>query len=180
MSKYETVKKQYETFKLQLKELEALEDQMDHAWAISGDDDRNEYLAWLEADRNARAMHKCVRVLAYELVVLEHKELGTSLTKLFKEYGIAVAVIRKLLAKNGVAYMRPTLVQWLPIGTAPKDGTKFLAIMAGGDMAEVEFVSYDEDSSEWRNYAYDPPNIEEADMTHWMPLPAPPELGEVK
>ena len=61
--------------------------------------------------------------------------------------------------------------QWYPIETAPKDGTRFLALMAIGD---VEIVKYDEEGGWWLN-AYAPPMILESWMTHWMPLPPPPK-----
>jgi hypothetical protein len=180
MSEYETLKAEYEDLKPRLFELEAVLERARHVWFRTLMDDKKERKEVDEAESNVRGMSKRIKALALKLVVLEHKELGTSLNKLFSEYGITTATIKKLLKEHGVAYLRPTLVQWLPIGTAPKDGTKFLALMAGGNMAEVELVFYDEYSSEWKNYAYDPPNIEEDWMTHWMPLPEPPELGEVK
>jgi hypothetical protein len=180
MSEYETVKAEYEDLKPRLFELEALLERARHVWFRTLMDDKKERKEVDEAEINVRGMSKRIKALALKLVVLEHKELGTSLNKLSRKYDITTVTIKKLLEANGVAYLRPTLVQWLPIGTAPKDGTKFLASMAGGDMAEVELVSYNEDSGEWRNYAYDPPNIEEDWMTHWMPLPMRPALGEVK
>jgi hypothetical protein len=180
MSEYETLKAEYEDLKLPLLKLEMLQEQARRAWCVAGYDDKKTYKELSDADKNLRDMQKSVKAIALKLVVIEHKELGTSLNKLSRKYDITTVTIKKLLEANGVAYLRPTLVQWLPIGTAPKDGTKFLASMAGGDMAEVELVSYNEDSSEWRNYAYDPPNIEEDWMTHWMPLPEPPALEEKK
>jgi hypothetical protein len=180
MSEYETLKAEYENFKTRLSKLEMLREQARNAWSDAGYHDKKTYKELCAADKNFQDMRKSGRALVYKVAVLEHKELGTSLNKLFKEYGITTVTMKKLLREAGVAYLRPTMVQWLPIGTAPKDGTKFLASMAGGKMAEVELVFYDEYSSEWRNYAYDPPNIEEADMTHWMPLPMRPALGEKK
>ena len=180
MSEYETVKAEYEDLKPRLFELEALLERARHVWFRTLMDDKKERKEVDEAEINVRGMSKRIKALALKLVVLEHKELGTSLNKLSRKYDITTVTIKKLLEANGVAYLRPTMVQWLPIGTAPKDGTKFLASMAGGDMAEVELVSYNEASSEWRNYAYDPPNIEEDWMTHWMPLPMRPALGEKK
>ena len=180
MSEYENLKAEYEDLKPRLFELEAVLERARHVWFRTLMDDKKERKEVDEAESNVRGMSKRIKALALKLVVLEHKELGTSLNKLSRKYDITTVTIKKLLEANGVAYLRPTLVQWLPIGTAPKDGTKFLASMAGGDMAEVELVSYNEDSGEWRNYAYDPPNIEEDWMTHWMPLPMRPALGEVK
>jgi hypothetical protein len=180
MSEYETLKAEYEDLKPRLFELEAVLERARHVWFRTLMDDKKERKEVDEAESNVRGMSKRIKALALKLVVLEHKELGTSLNKLSRKYDITTVTIKKLLEANGVAYLRPTMVQWLPISTAPKDGTKFLASMAGGKMAEVELVFYDEYSSEWRNYAYDPPNIEEADMTHWMPLPMRPQIEEVK
>ena len=180
MSEYETLRAEYADLKLRLVELDAVLERARHVWYRTLMDDKKERKELDEAEINVRGMNKRIKALAFKLVVLEHKELGTSMNKLFREYDITTVTIKKLLKEHGVAYLRPTMVQWLPIGTAPKDGTKFLASMAGGNMAEVELVFYDEYSSEWRNYAYDPPNIEEADMTHWMPLPMRPQIEEVK
>jgi len=174
MDTYKTVKAQYENSKLRLKELTVLADQADHAWYMSGFDDGEEYKKMMETEKNAKDEHKHIRALAYELAVLEHKEFGTSLTKLFKEYGIAVASIRKLLTKNGVAYMSPTLMQWLPINSAPKDGTKFLALMRTSNI-EIAFHTNGEYGG-FRVDAYAPPMINEDWMEYWMPLPKPPAL----
>lgn len=60
---------------------------------------------------------------------------------------------------------------WMPMETAPKNGSLFLAYMGVGD---IEIARYDIDRSEWRIDAYQPPRIAKSWMEAWMPLPEPP------
>lgn len=65
---------------------------------------------------------------------------------------------------------------WLPIETAPKDGTRFLLWMASGDDdGVVKIAAWDTFEKhfviEGRHHAY-------KRSTHWMPLPAHPRDGE--
>ena len=181
MDTYKAVKTQYDELKLRLLELETVKEQARLVWRDAEYDDKESYKEWSDADKNSENMRKSVKAVAYKLIVLEHKELGTSMSKLFREYGVSTLTIKKLLKEAGVAYLRPTLVRWFPIGTAPRDGTRFLSsIGVGGCMPEIEVVLYNVENNEWRTYAYDPPNIEESWMTHWMPLPEPPVLEEKK
>jgi hypothetical protein len=70
------------------------------------------------------------------------------------------------------------MTEWQDISTAPKDGTKFLALMRGGNGdIEIAFHTHGEDGG-FRVDSYAPPMINEDWMTHWMPLPEPPALGE--
>jgi hypothetical protein len=67
--------------------------------------------------------------------------------------------------------------EWQPIETAPKDGTKFLALMRGGN-GDIEIAFHtDGEYGGFRVDSYAPPMINEDWMTHWMPLPKLPELG---
>lgn len=180
MSEYETLKAEYEDLNLPLLKLEMLQEQARRAWCVAGYDDKKTYKELSDADKNLRDMQKSIKALALKLVVLEHKELGTSLNKLSRKYDITTVTIKKLLEANGVAYLRPTLVQWLPIGTAPKDGTKFLALMRGGN-GDIEIAFHtDGEYGGFRVDSYAPPMINEDWMTHWMPLPMRPALGEKK
>lgn len=72
--------------------------------------------------------------------------------------------------------------KWQPISTAPKDGTAFLGCKAGGSSfvarQDCDIVHY----SGWgggvwegaRGYA----KLRLDELTHWMPLPAPPTENE--
>lgn len=78
---------------------------------------------------------------------------------------------------------------WRPIETAPKDGTKVLAIMPGHFQSVVWYddqfsYDYNEETGEsdyrgaWTDgtvasFAYE--EIKELHPTHWMPLPPPPQ-----
>jgi len=94
------------------------------------------------------------------------------------------------LAKNGVAYMRPTLVQWLPIGTAPKDGTVVLGFADNEDgtvfLSEIMWCKNNEtiigvtDSVVGPNQWFSLLLSGSVSPSHWMPLPEPPALGEKK
>jgi hypothetical protein len=70
------------------------------------------------------------------------------------------------------------MTKWQPIETAPKDGTKFLALMRGGN-GDIEIAFHtDGEYGGFRVDSYAPTMINEDWMTHWMPLPKPPALGE--
>ena len=181
METYKAVKTQYNDLQLCLLKLEILAEQKTRVWVEANYQDKKASKEMYAADKNVYDMRRSVKEVAYKLVALEHKEFGTPIKRLSSEYGMSPLTIKKLLKESGVAYLRPKLVQWLPIGTAPKDGTSFLAsIVIGGGMPEIEMAEYNVENSEWRTYAYDPPNIEERWMTHWMPLPEPPALVEKK
>jgi hypothetical protein len=69
---------------------------------------------------------------------------------------------------------------WLPIESAPKDGTAILGL-AGKDMATVAWYSPDGDCGYWSlivcgGGCYD----SEWNPTHWMPLPEKPTQEEGK
>ena len=68
------------------------------------------------------------------------------------------------------------MTEWQPIETAPKDGTKFLALMRTSNI-EIAFHAEGEYGG-FRVDSYAPPMINKDWMTHWMPLPKPPALGE--
>lgn len=71
--------------------------------------------------------------------------------------------------------------EWYPIETAPKDGTKFIAIASDGVSGIVSIVHRHDPGGEQRNpkHHYEcwvtdfnsPCGLQ---PTHWMPLPAPP------
>lgn len=73
-------------------------------------------------------------------------------------------------------------MEWKPRETAPTDGTEFLAYDArtgkmdvcktyvGHRGVEIEACQYDKEYGPMDNEF----GCDEADITHWMPLPAPP------
>jgi len=64
--------------------------------------------------------------------------------------------------------------QWMPIETAPKDGTKFLAIEKDNAISVVMAgESYDGDFF-WHNM-----EMIHVVATHWMPLPNPPTSEKI-
>ena len=56
--------------------------------------------------------------------------------------------------------------EWREIETAPKDGSRFLAIKHG----EIVFAFYDADSDEFVDSHFN------SHLTHWAPLILPPKL----
>ena len=178
METYKAVKTQYNDLQLQLLKLEILAEQKTRVWVETDYNDKKASKEMREADKNVYDMRRSVKEVAYKLVALEHKELGTPMRKLFREYGISTLTIKKLLKEAGVAYLRPTMVQWFPIGTAPRDGTKFLALMSTSNI-EIAFHT-DGEYGGFRVDSYAPPMINEDWMEYWMPLPKPPALGEKK
>jgi len=78
---------------------------------------------------------------------------------------------------------------WQPIETAPKDGTKFLIVRAeeGEEIeichwCEIERSHFEEiDGGLFRKVQDEPMRFWNGNghrATHWMPLPAPPEITE--
>jgi hypothetical protein len=68
--------------------------------------------------------------------------------------------------------------QWQPIETAPRDGS--LVLLQPCDHRELPFIgSWDHvgrfttSPKMWLGYTYGA--MSEGDVTHWMPLPEPPE-----
>jgi hypothetical protein len=171
MSEHETLKAEYENFKIRLSKLETLREQAECAWSDAGYHDKKKYKELSAADKNFQDMRKSVKALAYKVAVFEHKELGTPINKLSKEYGMSPLTIKKLLREADVAYLRPTLVQWLPIGTAPEDDTDVL-VFCNGNVLIGSFAA----GMWWIQQA----SYEKHDPTYWMPLPKPPALGENK
>lgn len=70
-------------------------------------------------------------------------------------------------------------MEWLPIETAPRDGTRFLAFWKHGGHVIIRWINYG--SGSFTNGNSDPkfgiPEQYGADwFSHWMPLPTPPSL----
>ena len=61
-------------------------------------------------------------------------------------------------------------MKWLPIETAPKDGKPLLTARKGGGYPII--VRW---SSETGNFEGCKQNFGASRLTHWMPLPEPPE-----
>ena len=74
MVRYKAVKNQYENLKLRLSELEILEEQAKDAWRKTNYKDTRKVKKIREAEDNTKEMRKCIRAVAYDLVVLEHKD----------------------------------------------------------------------------------------------------------
>lgn len=71
--------------------------------------------------------------------------------------------------------------EWLPIETAPKDGTRVLLWSLDADPALMPVIGeYDDDGPEpWGAAWWQDPTTDhfpiDADPTHWLPLPGPPQ-----
>ena len=69
---------------------------------------------------------------------------------------------------------------WQPIKTAPRDGTPVLiwspdASAHGISLAQFIEFEGDPDDGGWQDFWSDTSVIIDAEPTHWMPLPEPPE-----
>jgi hypothetical protein len=66
--------------------------------------------------------------------------------------------------------------EWQPIESAPKDGTDILAIGRnyGQDNSGFHYVNVHSFCASW----LDSDGEEYAHLTHWMPLPKPPEISK--
>lgn len=62
--------------------------------------------------------------------------------------------------------------KWQPIETAPRDGTRILAYYRADD--GIYDVLFDAEAG-WVSQDYEITNFLHAAITHWMPLPEPPE-----
>ena len=62
--------------------------------------------------------------------------------------------------------------QWRPIETAPKDGTRILVIDTNQSVHYVRWTLF---SNLWQDVHGDVWRDSFIELTHWMPLPQPPE-----
>ena len=76
------------------------------------------------------------------------------------------------VGKPIAAHPTPKPDQWLPIETAPKDGTEILAILKGQIGAQVIFYDFGEWLTSWDEFRL----LGDDTPTHWMPLPLPPPI----
>lgn len=77
------------------------------------------------------------------------------------------------------------MMEWQPIETAPKDGTKIIGLMKDGLVGTITSQRYhtwkkDEDGTPlfvryWTWDKQDQLMPVHFDVTHWMPLPEPPK-----
>ena len=70
-------------------------------------------------------------------------------------------------------------MEWQPIETAPKDGTRVLAFYSADEIIyDVVWNDPDDGWSDVLGFVSTDGEIEnfnQPDLTHWMPLPAPPK-----
>jgi len=60
-------------------------------------------------------------------------------------------------------------IEWQPIETAPKDGTRILGFNENLEVYIPNIYFWDD---KWITYFFDEYSTE---LTHWMPLPKPPK-----
>jgi hypothetical protein len=88
-----------------------------------------------------------------------------------------MVVLRERARAAVTAYFAEAGDGWMPIETAPKDGTRVLLMLRGPKPPEMiarwtqAWTSEDDDPLEWIN---DEENAIYGTATHWHPLPAPP------
>ena len=103
---------------------------------------------------------------------------GTVLSVIY-DRAICEAVSRAAVT----AYLAEAGDGWMPIETAPKDGTLCLFFAPGRSKAKYierakrQMIVVDAFSDNWRTGKYQLP---ENPYTHWRPLPAPPAAEEKK
>jgi hypothetical protein len=64
--------------------------------------------------------------------------------------------------------------EWQPIETAPKDGSVILAWRKHATIPMI--VGFDPSYGEWED-VYNYNGVHVYHITHWMPLPEPPEIS---
>ncbi len=78
------------------------------------------------------------------------------------------------IGTHRVKYVRAP--QWQTIESAPRDGTGFIGYEAvGREQKVISACVFQNGEFVYINFGYGEDT--EADPTHWMPLPAPPEVG---
>ncbi len=70
----------------------------------------------------------------------------------------------------GVDDVNATIAGWMPIESAPKDGTPFIAWDSKEESACFCWWIDDGNEGSPNGYGFEP-----QDVTHWMPLPQPPK-----
>lgn len=72
-------------------------------------------------------------------------------------------------------------MNWQPIETAPKDGTRVLGygMMPYEKEPGIGTIAWDLDYKQWQCEPTEASEYlpEKCDVTHWMPLPEPPEVA---
>lgn len=69
---------------------------------------------------------------------------------------------------------RERCAKWQPIGTAPRDGSRFLAFEEGRESQRYE-CWWQNDFGHWEGWMDDWDS--EPEPTHWMPLPSAPTIA---
>lgn len=74
-----------------------------------------------------------------------------------------------IISKSQISGHLSAAMMWMPIDTAPRDGTRILGLVRGAP-PEVNILH-------WRDRIWwdDLDQVYFQHVTHWMPLPAPPE-----
>ena len=74
------------------------------------------------------------------------------------------------------------MTEWLPIDSAPKDGTTIILGTASGHVAFGKWLDNSRTAHPWQGWSTNiGPFGENAryPITHWMPLPDPPVVSEI-
>jgi hypothetical protein len=71
--------------------------------------------------------------------------------------------------------MTTTLTGWQPIETAPKDGTAVLVYNPKIYRTSQFVARWDDHDQYWQSVACVDDYYGSSEVTHWMPLPAPPQ-----
>lgn len=94
-----------------------------------------------------------------------------------RKHGIAYAYVEDL-AKDALEYIRQLEAQqprWISVGERlPEDGQKIIAAFRNGGGLIVDQARYRNEEFDFASWAY----VWGDNVTHWMPLPQPPEEEE--
>lgn len=72
---------------------------------------------------------------------------------------------------------QPVLDGWKPIKTAPKDGTMFIGWDVLNGCTTIAFFNTHDDPT-FNGFFHDSDWLGGAKLSHWQPLPSPPEHGD--
>lgn len=177
---YKNLKTEYDDLQLKLKQLNDSWKKSYDIWSGSKFEDKKQFKKTSRIEREKMQTQRLAKSISYKLVILDYQENDISVSQLAKKYNLAISTVYKLFKENNVLYIRPEMLRWRPITSAPKDRPIMIrklhqigiaihnpSIFGGWQMCSSVCFFQEETQSNMSNEALPLP-------THWMPLPGLP------